>query len=71
MVQIPSHCNINGNERAEKLAKKGAMEKQPQKPVAQLTCKHIIKSNSNIELPNNWAMCNKGRQMFPYMTTPK
>ena len=67
---IPSHCNINGNERADKLAKKGAMEEQPQKPVSQLTCKQIIKSNSKIEWLNNWAMCNKGRQMFPYMTTP-
>ena len=67
---IPSHCNINGNERADSLAKKGAMKEQPQMPVSQLTTKQIIKSNTKIEWLNSWALCSKGRQMFPYMTTP-
>ena len=41
---IPSHCKIDGNERADILAKKGAAKEQPMKPVSQTTAKQIIKS---------------------------
>ena len=34
---IPSHCGIQGNERTDKLAKKGAAKVQPEKPVTQAT----------------------------------
>ena len=67
---IPSHCDIRGNERADTLAKNGASQEQPERPVSQLTCKQIIKSNMRMEWLNDWAMCNTGRSMFSYMTTP-
>ena len=67
---IPSHCNINGNEAADKLAKEGAMMHQPDKPVPQRTCKQIIKSNIQIEWVNGWALDKTGRKIFPFMPKP-
>ena len=67
---IPSHCEINGNERADALAKKGASKEQPENETSLTTCKEIIKSNSKIEWMNNWALGNTGRAMFNYMTAP-
>ena len=68
---IPSHCEINGNERADNLAKKGASKLQPDKPISQTTCKEIIRSNTKIEWVNNWALGNTGRVMLNYMTAPR
>ena len=67
---IPSHCDIPGNESADRLAKEGASQEQPNLPVSLNTCKQIIKSNTKIEWLNTWAQSNKGRAIFPYMTRP-
>ena len=67
---IPSHCNIKGNESADKLAKEGAMMDQPDKPVPLNTCKQIIKSNIQIEWMSGWAQDKTGRKYFPYMPKP-
>ena len=67
---IPSHCNIPGNERADTLAKKGALQIQPEKPVSQTTAKQIIKSNSKTLWHNSWTQCDKGRVMFQYVPKP-
>jgi len=67
---IPSHCEIKGNERADTLAKKGASQEQPERPVSHITCKQIIKANSKTEWVNSWSMCSTGRVMYPHMTAP-
>ena len=67
---IPSHCDIPGNERADTLAKKGASQIQPEKPVSQTTAKQIIKSKSKARWHNSWAQCDKGRVMFQYVPHP-
>ena len=67
---IPSHCNIDGNESADKLAKVGSMMDQPERPVPQSTCKQIIKSNIQIEWMSDWAQEKTGRTIFPYMPKP-
>ena len=67
---IPSHCNIDGNERADTLAKKGAAKEQPIKQVSQSTTKQIIKSNTKIEWLNSWAQSEKGRSMFKFISKP-
>ena len=40
---IPGHCNINGNEKADKLAKIGATKPQKNPPCTQNTIKQILK----------------------------
>ena len=35
LQQIPNHCNIKGNEAANKLAKVGSSMEQPENPVPQ------------------------------------
>ena len=67
---IPSHCNLQGNERADILAKKGAEKEQINKPVSQTTAKQIIKSNTKIDWLNSWANCEKGRSMFKHVPKP-
>ena len=67
---IPSHCGIQGNERADMLAKREASMIQPEKCVSQSTVKKILKSNKSIEWHNQWALNDKGRSMFNFVTKP-
>ena len=67
---IPSHCNIDGNEAADKLAKEGSSMEQPENPVPQSTCKQMIKSNIQTEWMSDWALDKTGRKLFPYMPKP-
>ena len=67
---IPSHCGIEGNERADTLAKRGASMIQPERCVSQGTAKQILKSNRTIEWHNSWARSDKGRILFNYMPVP-
>ena len=67
---IPSHCCINGNEKADSLAKLGAAKEQPITSVSQATIKQVIKSNAKIDWHTRWALSKKGRAMFKYAPTP-
>lgn len=67
---IPGHSNIQGNECADLLAKKGTSLPQPNPSCSQQTAKQIIKSNKNEEWLNRWALGNTGRRIFPYMAKP-
>ena len=44
---IPSHCELPEKEAADRLAKKGASQDQPDTPVNQDICKQIIKEKRN------------------------
>ena len=68
---IPGHVNIQGNERADTLAKQGASCPQPDVPTSMETAKQIIRANKKEEWMNEWAMGDTGRTMFQHMTTPK
>ncbi|GFU25021.1 hypothetical protein TNCV_4375971, partial [Trichonephila clavipes] len=46
--QIPSYCNISGNEKADKLAKAGSLMSQPESPFALRNIKGIIYSELKI-----------------------
>ena len=67
---IPSHCGIQGNERADNLAKRGASMLQPDRSVSQATAKQIMKSNKTIDWHNQWAQSDKGRVMFQHVPRP-
>ena len=67
---IPSHCELPGNEAADRLAKKGACLDQPDIPVNQNTCKQIIKEKSKKEWLDNWTQCNTGRTIYAHLKAP-
>ena len=70
---IPGHTNIPGNERADKLAKKGTQQEQPDKPTTYQTTKGIITQNYKEEWMNAWARGSTGRKVYSHMnkTNPK
>ena len=67
---IPGHCNISGNEKADKLAKIGATKPQKIPPCTQNTIKQILKNNEEDWL-NRWACGSTGRVMFKEMAQPR
>ena len=67
---IPSHCDLPGNEAADRLAKRGANKEQPNIPISQNTCKQIIKENLKTEWLNNWAQSKTGRSVYPHLKVP-
>ena len=68
---IPGHVNVQGNERADTLAKQGASCPQPDVPTSIETAKQTIRANKKEEWMNEWATGETGRVMFQHMTTPK
>ena len=68
---IPGHCNINGNETADKLAKIGATKPQKIPPCTQNTIKQILKNNEKEDWLNRWACGSTGRVMFKEMAQPR
>ena len=67
---IPSHCDLPGNEAADRLAKRGANKEQPNIPISQNTCKQIIKQNLKTEWLNNWAQSKTGRSVYTHLKEP-
>ena len=54
---IPGHCNLQGNERADRLAKEGARKEQPENPCSYSNIKRILESKSREEWPvRSWKM---------------
>ena len=71
MQWIPGHSNTPGNDRADKLAKRGANQEQPLLPTSIHTAKQIIKTNTKQDWMNRWAMNKTGRAVFKHVTAPR
>ena len=67
---IPGHAGISGNENADKLAKRGAQQPQPENKVTYETVKSIIKSHIKIDWINDWTNNKTGRSLYEHLTSP-
>ena len=70
MQWIPGHSNTPGNDVADKLAKTGSKQEQPQTPTTLQTAKKILKTANKETWMNRWAMGNTGREVYKYMACP-
>ena len=68
---IPGHAGIGGNEKADKLAKKGSSLPQPETPVPYETASKMIKSNFKEDWLNDWTRNKTGRALYTHMSAPK
>ncbi|GFR58562.1 Gag-Pol polyprotein [Elysia marginata] len=68
---ISGHAYIAGNEKADILAKKGAQQQQPRKPVTYTAARQIINHNYRENWMNMWAMGQTGRVVYKYMNSLK
>ena len=64
---IPGHTDIPGNERADRLSKRGAQQEQPQVNIPYTTARQIIRNNYKMEWMNQWATGQTGREVYKYM----
>ena len=67
---IPGHSDIQGNDRADTLAKRGATEVQTDRPASLQTAKNMIRTNNRHQWLTEWAMGTTGRRVFKHMATP-
>ena len=64
---IPGHTGIQGNEKADMLAKKGSQTTQPQNPTTLQAVKQKIKQAYRKEWMDNWTNGSTARKVFKYM----
>ena len=67
---IPSHVNVNGNEKADSLAKAGAALPQPEAPVTYLGAKTWLKDHFRSKWYQEWADNTTARGVFANMPRP-
>ena len=67
---IPGHTDIQGNDRADTLAKRGATEVQTDRPASLQTAKNMIRRNNREQWLIEWAMGKTGRRVFKHMAAP-
>ena len=68
---IPGHTDIPGNEKADRLSKRGAQKEQPHKSTPLKTAKQIIQCNYKEEWMNMWATGQTGRVVYKHMNSTK
>lgn len=67
---IPGHSGTPGNDRADRLAKRGTTQEQPPTATTLQTAKSVVRTiNKEIWL-NGWAMGSTGREVYRYMASP-
>ena len=71
MQWIPGHSDTPGNDKADKLAKKGSEQSQPQTRATYKTVKTILRANIKEEWLRGWTTAETGRELFRYMESPK
>ena len=67
---IPGHCDLLGNEKADKLAKEGAKQDQPDTPASYKNIRRQLKNNSKEEWLKRWREGETGRAVFKEMKEP-
>ena len=67
---IPGHCDLQGNEIADSLAKEGARKEQPDNPCSFSTLRRIMKGKSREAWLNRWRDGDTGRVMFNEIQEP-
>ena len=67
---IPGHSNIQGNEKADELAKQGAKCHQQHVSASMDTAKQIIKQRKKEIWMKSWEESNKSRSFYAFMTAP-
>ena len=67
---IPGHCDLLGNEKADKLAKEGAKQDQPDNPASYKNIRRQLKNNSKEEWLKRWREGETGRAVFKEMKEP-
>ena len=68
---IPGHTDIQGNDRADRLAKHGSLSEQPTKTTSLQTVKQIIKRRYREDWMNMWATETTGRTVYKFMDKPQ
>ena len=68
---IPGHSDTPGNDKADKLAKKGSDKTQPHTKATYRTAKQMIRANIKEEWLSGWATNGTGRELFRHMAAPK
>ena len=68
---IPGHCNIKGNDEADRLAKLGAKCTQDKESATYGTAKQIIRQKKKEIWMKQWADSDKGRCIYAFMPTPE
>ena len=68
---IPGHEGLDGNERADTLAKEGSEKEQVSKVCNYSTAKQIIRTKFKDVWRKNWKNGNTGRTMYTYVEKPK
>ena len=67
---IPGHCDLQGNERADRLAKEGARKEQPDNPSSYNNIRRILKNKSKEEWLERWKNGDTGRVVYKEMKQP-
>ena len=67
---IPGHCDIPGNDRADKLARQGTSKTQHNEQVSYATSKQIVQTKSRKIWHDRWARGNTGRIYYQHQQTP-
>ena len=67
---IPGHCDIPGNDRADKLARQGTSKTQHDEQVSYATSKQIVQTKSRKIWHDMWARGNTGRIYYQHQQTP-
>ena len=68
--EIPGHCDIPGNDRADKLARQGTSKTQHDEQVSYATSKQIVQTKSRKIWHDRWARGNTGRIYYQHKQTP-
>jgi hypothetical protein len=65
---VPAHCNIYGNDKADKLAKEGSKMKQDKKKLSYNAVKSHVSTTIKSNIKRTWEKASKGKQWLDAVT---